>query len=66
MLRTPLRLALACRRELQSIEVPAHERRTAELLSNSTLRVYPDAPHGLPLTHVTQINADLGQFIGIG
>lgn len=90
MLRTPLRVALACnrvvaefdcRRELQAIDVPAlllhgsgdvsaplalTARRTAELLPNSTLRVYHDAPHGLPLTHVTQVNADLSQFIGVG
>jgi non-heme chloroperoxidase len=71
---------LDCRHELRAIEVPAllihggadvgaplalTARRTAELLPNSTLHVYPDAPHGLPLTHMTQLNADLSQFIGL-
>jgi pimeloyl-ACP methyl ester carboxylesterase len=34
-------------------------RRTAALVRNSELRVYPGAAHGLPITHMAKLNADL-------
>jgi pimeloyl-ACP methyl ester carboxylesterase len=33
------------------------------LIGGSTLKVYPDAAHGLPITHKAQLNADLLAFI---
>ena len=66
------------RAELQSITVPAlvvhgeHDatcpleltgRPTAALLPNAQLAVYENAPHGLFLTHMAQLNADLLAFI---
>jgi pimeloyl-ACP methyl ester carboxylesterase len=34
-----------------------------ELLSNSTLKVYPEYPHGMHTTHADAINKDLLEFI---
>jgi len=39
-------------------------KRTAALIPGCRLLVYEGAPHGLMLTHVDRINADLGEFIG--
>ena len=39
------------------IEVTA--RRTASLIPRCELKVYEDAAHGLPITHMEQLNADL-------
>ncbi len=36
---------------------------SAKLLKNSTLKVYPGFPHGMPTTHAEQINADLLAFL---
>lgn len=36
---------------------------SVELIPNSRLKVYPGAPHGLPLTHVELLNADLLAFL---
>lgn len=36
---------------------------SAKLLQNSTLKVYPGFPHGMPTTHADVINADLLDFI---
>ncbi|WP_376100832.1 alpha/beta fold hydrolase (plasmid) [Roseomonas sp. CCTCC AB2023176] len=36
---------------------------TAAQVERSTLKVYPGAPHGLPMTHKAQLNADLLAFI---
>ena len=35
---------------------------TARLLKRATLKIYPGAPHGLPMTHQSQFNADLSDF----
>ncbi|KUH82863.1 MULTISPECIES: alpha/beta hydrolase [unclassified Mycobacterium] len=37
--------------------------RSAELLSNGTLKTYQGFPHGMPTTHADIINADLLEFI---
>jgi pimeloyl-ACP methyl ester carboxylesterase len=37
--------------------------RTAALIPGSRLRVYENAPHGLPFTHQDRLNADLLEFI---
>jgi non-heme chloroperoxidase len=37
--------------------------RSAKLVKNATLKVYPSAPHGLTATHRDQFNADLLAFI---
>jgi non-heme chloroperoxidase len=36
---------------------------SAKLLPNSTLKIYPGFPHGMPTTHADTINADLLTFI---
>jgi non-heme chloroperoxidase len=36
---------------------------TARQVEGSTLKIYPGAPHGLPVTHKAQFNADLLSFI---
>ncbi|HEX9892319.1 MAG TPA: alpha/beta hydrolase [Gemmatimonadales bacterium] len=36
---------------------------SAKLVRNSTLKVYPGAPHGLTDTHKDQLNADLLTFL---
>lgn len=36
---------------------------SAKLLKNATTRFYPGFPHGMPVTHAAQINADLLAFI---
>ncbi|WP_025897078.1 alpha/beta fold hydrolase [Kordiimonas gwangyangensis] len=36
---------------------------SAKLMPNATLKVYEGAPHGLPLTHIEKLNADLRAFI---
>jgi len=36
---------------------------TAKIVRNSTLKVYPGAPHGLTVTHARQLNADLLAFL---
>jgi non-heme chloroperoxidase len=35
---------------------------SAKLVRNSTLKVYPGAPHGLTVTHASKLNADLLAF----
>lgn len=37
-------------------------RPTAALIPGATLKVYEDAPHGLMLTHIDQLNADIATF----
>lgn len=37
---------------------------TARLIPQASLKVYSGAPHGLPLTHLEQFNADLLAFLG--
>jgi len=36
---------------------------SAKLLKNSTLKIYPGFPHGMPTTEAATINADLLAFI---
>ena len=37
--------------------------RAVRLLRNSTLSIYPGASHGLPMTHASQLNQDVLEFI---
>ena len=37
--------------------------RSSKLVGNTTLKVYPGAPHGLAYTHMVQLNADLLAFL---
>jgi|ERR1044072_1649710 non-heme chloroperoxidase len=34
-----------------------------KLIKGAQLKIYPGAPHGLPVTHKDQLNADLLEFI---
>jgi len=47
----------------QIVPIEAAGRAAAKLVPNSTLVVYPGAPHGLPQTHQERFNADLLAFI---
>jgi len=38
---------------------------SAKLLKNSTLKIYPGLPHGMPTTNAEQMNADLLAFIKV-
>jgi len=40
-------------------------RRCAQLMRNSELKIYQDAPHGLFLTHAERVNRDLLDFISL-
>jgi non-heme chloroperoxidase len=66
--------------DLQSITVPTlvlhgeedqvvpvgHASRTAALLRDATVKIYPGLPHGMCSTHKDLINADLLAFLGAG
>ncbi len=47
----------------QIVPIQAAARRSVELIKNSILKVYPNAPHGLTATHRDQFNADLLEFV---
>jgi non-heme chloroperoxidase len=47
----------------QLAPVAATALRAAELIGNSTLKVYPGAPHGLTDTHTGRLNEDMVGFI---
>lgn len=47
----------------QIVPIDSTSRRTAKLVKNATLKVYPGAPHGLAYTHKDQLNADLLAFL---
>jgi non-heme chloroperoxidase len=47
----------------QIVPIAASARRSAEIVKDATLKVYPGAPHGLFATHKDQFNADLLAFI---
>jgi non-heme chloroperoxidase len=47
----------------QIVPIDAAGRRSVEIAPMATLKVYPGAPHGLPITHQEQLNADLLTFI---
>ncbi|MFH1871371.1 MAG: alpha/beta hydrolase [Pseudomonadota bacterium] len=47
----------------QIVPIAASALRAAKLVANSTLTIYPGAPHGLADTHKDQLNADLLEFL---
>ena len=47
----------------QIVPIGAAALRSAKIVKNAVLKVYPGAPHGLPQTHQDQFNADLLAFI---
>jgi non-heme chloroperoxidase len=47
----------------QVVPIGASALRSAKLVPKATLKVYPDAPHGLAYTHRDQLNADLLEFL---
>lgn len=49
--------------ERMRLPVAATALRAAELIGNSTLKVYPGAPHGLTATHKGRLNEDILGFI---
>jgi non-heme chloroperoxidase len=46
----------------QIVPIAAAAPKSAKLLKNSTLKIYPGFPHGMPTTNADQINADLLSF----
>jgi non-heme chloroperoxidase len=50
----------------QIVPIGASALRSSKLVKNSTLKIYPGAPHGLAYTHKDQLNADLLAFIAGG
>jgi non-heme chloroperoxidase len=48
----------------QIVPIAASGKRSAAIAPRATLKVYPGAPHGLPITHQDQLNADLLAFMG--
>ncbi len=46
----------------QIVPIAASAMRSAELVEDATLKVYPGAPHGLTVTHKDRLNADLLEF----
>src|ERR1035441_8307821 len=47
----------------QIVPIDAAALASSKLVKNSTLKVYPGAPHGLTETHKEQLNADLLSFL---
>ena len=47
----------------QIVPIKASAMRSAELIKNATLKIYPGGPHGLADTHKDQLNADLLAFL---
>jgi non-heme chloroperoxidase len=47
----------------QIVPIDAAGRASAKILKNATLKVYPGYPHGMPIIHADEINADLLAFI---
>lgn len=47
----------------QVVPIKAAAIAAAKLVKNATLKIYPDAPHGLPDTHKDRLNADLLSFL---
>ena len=50
----------------QIVPIDAAALASSKLVKNSTLKVYPGAPHGLTETHKEQLNADLLSFLKAG
>ncbi|GBQ35909.1 alpha/beta hydrolase [Gluconacetobacter azotocaptans] len=47
----------------QVVPFEATGKLAAEMIPGATLKLYPGAPHGFPLTHKDQVNADLLAFL---
>jgi non-heme chloroperoxidase len=47
----------------QIVPIAAAALMSAKIVKGATLKVYPGFPHGMPITHADQINADLLAFI---
>jgi non-heme chloroperoxidase len=47
----------------QIVPIAASAPLSAKLVKNSTLKIYPGFPHGMPTTNADQINADLLAFL---
>ena len=47
----------------QIVPIGASALLTAKIVTGSTLKVYPGAPHGMCSTHKDQVNADLLAFL---
>ncbi len=47
----------------QIVPIDASARKTAQLVRDAKLKIYPGAPHGLSTTHREQFNADLLAFL---
>jgi non-heme chloroperoxidase len=47
----------------QIVPIVASAQRSAKIVKNATLKVYPGAPHGLTITRRDQFNADLLAFL---
>lgn len=47
----------------QIVPFDVSSKKTAAIVKGAVLKVYPGAPHGLPLTHAEQFNADLLAFL---
>jgi non-heme chloroperoxidase len=47
----------------QIVPIGAAALKSAKIVKNATLKVYPGFPHGMCTTHPEQINADLLAFI---
>ena len=47
----------------QIVPIGASALCSSKLVKNATLKIYPGAPHGLPITHKDQLNADLLAFL---
>ena len=47
----------------QIVPIGASAELSSKIVEGSTLKVYPDAPHGLTATHKEQFNADLLAFV---
>jgi non-heme chloroperoxidase len=47
----------------QIVPIDASARKSAELVPDAELKVYPGAPHGIPVTHRGEFNADLLAFL---
>jgi non-heme chloroperoxidase len=50
----------------QIVPIGAAALMSAKIVKNAQLKVYPGFPHGMPITHANQINADLLAFIKQG
>jgi non-heme chloroperoxidase len=47
----------------QIVPIAAAGEKTAKIVKNATLKVYPGAPHGLAETEADKFNADVLEFI---